>query len=182
MQCPVCLKRSLTAVELEPDLRAATCSACAGTWIARAHYDAWRARHPGDLPETPAPAQAQTHDMAKAKICPQCGRLLLRYRVGHGLAFSIDYCTACGGVWLDPSEWAAIRAKNLHDNLHQIISEQWQNDARQQAFHDALEHTYARLLGPDNYEKAKAARAWLRGQSQKSVILAYLAEKGQDEK
>jgi len=101
-------------------------------------------------------------------------QLLLPYRVGHGLSFSIDYCGACGGVWFDRSEWDAIKAKNLHGNLHDIVSAHWQSAVRRLEVQESIEQTYKRLLGA-NYGKASDLRAWLREQPQRSLILAYLS-------
>jgi len=175
MQCPLCKKHTMAVADLAPNLTGLVCSDCAGVWLDRAKYDAWRAKHPGDLPETKMPAQLAVSDTHMAKICPQCGHLLLPYRVGHGLSFSIDYFGACGGVWCDPGEWNAIKAKNLHDNLHDIVSQHWQTAVRQSAVQDSIEQTYVRNLGA-NYPKVQEVKAWLRGQPQKALILAYLAD------
>lgn len=175
MQCPLCKKHTMDTLDLAPDLTGSACSECSGVWLDRAKYYAWRAKHPCDLPETNTPAQLAVSDTHKAKICPQCGRLMLPYRVGHGLSFSIDYCEACGGVWCDRGEWDAIKAKNLHDNLHDIVSQHWQAAVRQAEVQESIEQTYARHLGP-NYAKAKELKAWVRGQAQKAIILAYLAD------
>jgi Zn-finger nucleic acid-binding protein len=174
MQCPVCKKHTLNAVELAPGLSGVRCSECSGTWIPRSKYDEWRAKQPGDLPETNAPAQAGVTGPHKAKICPQCGHLLLPYRVGHGLSFSIDYCGSCGGVWLDGSEWDAVKARNLHDNLHDMVSAHWQAAVRQADVQAAVEQAYSRHLGIA-YGKAAEVRAWLQSQPQKALILAYLS-------
>ena len=114
-------------------------------------------------------------DTRVAKICPQCGHLLLPYRVGHGLAFSIDYCGACGGVWCDRNEWDAIKARNLHDNLHDIVSAHWQNAVRRADVDAAVEQTYRRVLG-DAYDKAAEVREWLRNEPRRSTLLAYLSD------
>jgi len=164
----------MTAIDLAPDLSGLECSECSGVWIARSNYDAWRARQPGDLPETAAATQVAVSETHRAKLCPQCGHLLLPYRVGHGLAFSIDYCGACGGVWLERQEWDAIKARNLHDNLHDIVSAHWQAAVRQADVQEGIEKTYRRLLGT-SYGKASEMRAWLHEQPQKGLILAYLA-------
>jgi Zn-finger nucleic acid-binding protein len=165
----------MAAGDLVPGLTGQTCSECSGVWLERARYDAWRAKQPNDLPETNTPTQLAISDTHKPKICPQCGHLLLPYRVGHGLSFSIDYCGACGGVWCDRGEWDAIKAKNLHDNLHDIVSQHWQTAVRQSEVQQSIEQTYARHLGA-SYAKAQEIRNWLRGQSQKALILAYLAD------
>lgn len=173
MNCPICKKHSMSEAELASGLMGLACGECSGVWVDRAKYDLWRAGKPGDLPETDTPAQITVSDIQGAKICPKCGHLLLPYRVGHGLSFSIDYCSACGGVWCDRHEWDAIKAKNLHDNLHDIVSQHWQKAVRQAGMQEAIEQTYARHLG-ESYAKAREFKAWLNGEPRKDLILAYL--------
>ena len=175
MKCPVCKKHTMNAVDLLPDLSGFSCGECAGVWIGGAAYDAWRARQPGNLPENAAAASVAVVDTHKAKICLQCGHLLLPYRVGHGLAFSIDYCSACSGIWLDHGEWDAIKAKNLHGSLRDIVGANWQTAVRRADAQEGIEQTCKRLLGTD-YDKAVGVRAWVREHPQRSLILAYLAD------
>ena len=175
MQCPICKTNTMNNADLLPNLTGAICDTCKGTWISRSNYDAWQARQPGDLPETTVEIEFTITDTHKAKLCPQCRHLLLPYRVGHGLPFSIDYCGTCGGVWFDPKEWEAIKAKNLHDNLHEIVSAHWQTEVRKDEVNKSIEQTYRRLLGPA-YDQANQTRDWLRKQTNKALILAYLAE------
>lgn len=175
MQCPVCKKLSLQTVESAPGLTGLRCDACAGVWIPRTNYDAWHARLPSDLRESQAPAQYAGADAQQPKLCPQCGRLLLPYRVGHGLPFALDYCGACGGTWFDHGEWDAILARNLHGNLHDIITAHWQAAVREEEMHATIDRTYQRLLGPA-YVKTVEFRTWLRAQPQKALILACLGE------
>lgn len=175
MQCPSCKKKTMVSTDIATGLRGQMCNECSGVWIDRAKYDAWRVKQSGDLPETTMPAQLAVSDSHKAKICPQCGHLLLPYRIGHGLSFSIDYCGACGGVWCDRGEWDSIKARNLHDNLHDIVSQHWQTAVRQSDVQESIEQTYARHLGA-SYTKAQEVRTWLREQPQKALILAYLTD------
>lgn len=175
MQCPVCKKKTMVPIGLAADLMGLACIECSGVWLDRTEYDAWRLKHPGELPETDTPVQLAVSETNKAKICPRCGYLLLPYRVGHGLSFSIDCCKACGGVWCDRGEWDAIKAKNLHGNLHDIVSHHWQAAIRQADVQESIEQTYARHLGPD-YEKAKEIKAWVNAQPQRALLLAYLAD------
>ena len=175
MQCPLCKKHTMNTVSLVPNLSGFACSECSGVWIARTEYDAWRAKQSGNLPETLTTDQVAIVDVHKGKICPQCRHLLLPYRVGHGLSFSIDFCSGCGGIWFDRSEWDAIKAKNLHDKLHDIVSGHWQTAVRRSEVQEAIEQTYERLLGAA-YGKASEVRAWLREQPQSSLILTYLSD------
>ena len=176
MQCPICNKQRMVPVDLASDLTGLTCSACSGVWLDRTKYEAWRTKQSGDLPEETMSAQIGVADTRKTKICPQCAHLLLPYRVGHGLSFAIDYCGSCGGIWCDRGEWDALKAKNLHDNLHDIVSQHWQTAVRQASVQESIEQVYVRHLGPAVYAKALEVRAWLREQPQKSLILAYLSE------
>ena len=149
MLCPLCKTQAISVVALEPDLPGCACSACGGVWVSRANYDAWRVKQPATIPENPAAVAMAVSDTHTAKICPECQHLLLPYRVGHGLSFSIDYCGACGGVWFDQHAWEAIKAKNLHGDLHDIVSEHWQVAVRQADIQEKMEQTYQRLLGAD---------------------------------
>jgi len=175
MDCPLCKQRSLETAELAPGLSGLCCRTCAGTWIPRSRYDAWHDQQAGVAPGAPAHGPVEVTDVRQAKLCPECGRLLLPYRVGHGLAFAIDYCGACGGVWLDRNEWPALQAAQLHLSLHDIVSAHWQSAVRQAGVQAAMEQTYQRLLGPA-YARARDVRAWLQGEPHRGLILAYLAE------
>ena len=177
MTCPVCKKTRLKPVDLLPDLNGRICETCSGVWVDRAKYEAWRARQPADLPENDTPVQLAVAEVRQAKICPRCARLLLPYRVGHGLAFSIDYCGGCGGVWCDGGEWDALKSRNLHDNLHDVVTKNWQSAVRQAGVQEAIEQTCARHLG-EHYAKAKDAKAWLAGltRDQRTLVLAYLSD------
>lgn len=174
MNCPLCKNHTMQGINLEPDLLGQSCDACGGVWISRSNYESWRSKQPHTITENPAPVSIQVSDTHKAKICPECRHLLLPYRVGHGLPFSIDYCGACGGVWLDHNEWDAIKAKNLHGDMHDMVSENWQTAVRQVELQETIEQTYKRQLG-STYEKAAEVRAWLQKQQQKSLLLAYLS-------
>ena len=177
MNCPLCKTSVLASAELADGLSGLTCETCGGTWVARDRYDAWRAKLPGALPETALAVSLSEDEAQAANVCPQCGHLLLPYRVGHGLSFSIDYCGACGGVWFGKDEWASIKAKNLHDNLHDIVSAHWQAEVRKESVQEALEKVHRRNLG-ESYAKAHELREWLRQQPKRSHILAYLSDAG----
>lgn len=175
MQCPVCKKRTVSAVELLPDLPGFACSECTGVWIARADYVAWRAKHPGALPAATATTPVAIADAPAGKLCPQCGHILLPYRVGHGLPFALDFCGACGGAWFDRHKWDAIKSRQLHGNLHDIVSANWQAAVRRADLQESVEQTYQRLFGA-SYPRARETRDWLRTQPQRNLILAYLSD------
>nr|CAX69046.1 conserved hypothetical protein [uncultured bacterium] len=176
MLCPVCRNHDLKPIELEPDLKVASCDGCSGAWLAKDDYDAWQALHPEEPPATTAPVEIQVGEIAKAKLCPQCNHLMVKYRIGHGLGFFIDHCNSCGGFWLDGNEWPALKLRGLHHNLDDVLSSRWQKDVRQQEIQEKLDEVYIRQLGRETYDKMREIRVWLDGQPNRSMILAYLAE------
>ncbi len=177
MLCPVCKTRKCNAVRLDENLEALRCASCGGHWISRPHYSAWLKGHGDPLPEKPLSAvQLDVQDIVAAKLCPGCRKILLKFRVGHGLDFSLDRCPGCGGVWFDRNEWEALRQKNLHDEIHRIFCTDWQRQVRREEMAAQLDRLYGNRLGMECYERAKEIREWLRGQPQRQAILAFLAD------
>jgi hypothetical protein len=101
--------------ELEPGLHVYKCSTSGGLWIPLQSYLSWKERQAqGTTHETHNPQFLQDDSTRRALICPESGRLLLRYRVGHGFQFHIDRSPVTGGVWLDKGEWEALKSRGLH--------------------------------------------------------------------
>lgn len=167
----------MARVDLDDHLSAATCDGCGGHWLSHGDYESWIKAHGDTLPEKHfSEVTFQVGDVQGAKICPDCGRILLKYRVGHGLDFNLDHCSGCGGVWLDKNEWDALRARNLHDEIHKMFSTSWQAQVRGERMRERLEEAYQNRFGRDAYEKVKDVRAWLQAQPQKSALLAFIAD------
>ena len=97
---------------------------------------------------------------------------MLRYRVGRGLSFYLDHCGSCNGVWFDRNEWEALKQRNLHDEVHLVFSNAWQNQLRQEEARDILDTIYSEKFQED-YEKIKEIKAWLDDHPERSQILSY---------
>ncbi len=94
--------------------------------------------------------------------------------MGHGLNFSIDRCSACGGLWFDANEWELLRQRNLHDDVHYVFSAAWQLRAARE---DELHRRDNRLLkqvGEADFAEVVRMKNWLQGHARRSAILAYL--------
>jgi Zn-finger nucleic acid-binding protein len=177
MQCPVCKTKRCSPIELEENLKAASCETCGGHWISHQNYSAWIKRHGDTLPEkTFSEVEFDVEDVKEAKLCPDCKKILLKYKVGHGLDFFVDHCPGCGGIWLDTNEWNALQGKNLHDEIHKIFSTSWQNQVRGERMASKLDQVYSNRLGTESYEKAKEIRQWIQDNPQKGAILAFLSD------
>src|SRR4051794_3953747 len=100
MKCPVCLDALLLDHQLETNLFSQRCPKCSGQWVNAKSYWAWReSQRPASLPQRADVALPTEQSHPRARLCPECGRLLRRARVGSGLDFFIDRCGHCGGIW-----------------------------------------------------------------------------------
>lgn len=180
MNCPVCQAIALCPVELETGLYFRECPQCHGHWLPSFNYHNWRAMHGPSLPlRQPEAAsedetlQASATGPAPAGPCPECGSDLQPYPVGHGVCFELDHCDVCGGTWFDANEWAVLRRRNLHDDIHSMFMAAWQSTltARDPA---AVEADAARLFSPDDYRRLRRFRAWMDAHARRPAMLAYL--------
>ena len=80
-----------------------------------------------------------------------------RYRVGHGVGFTVDRCRNCEGAWLDGGEWEALRLRNLHDDLPRIFDDEWQRAVKREVQEQTTEENFRRRLGDADYAGAGAA-------------------------
>lgn len=174
--CPACHSNRFDKSSLADGPRAHQCADCAGVFVERPDYEAWLAGLAAPVPESAVPVDAPARDGGGARVCPCCGRLMLKYRVGRGAAFSIDGCGGCGSVWLDAGEWRAVRAAGLQDNLHQILSAPWQESLRVDDYRRTMEAAYARRFGDADFARARELNAWLAKHPERVALLAFLGD------
>jgi Zn-finger nucleic acid-binding protein len=173
LRCPSCEQSALATVQLEPGLTASSCAACGGHWLASEDYRAWfGARRETPADERNARRPAVIADVQHARLCPCCRHIMLRYRVGHGVDFSIDVCGSCG-IWFDRDEWLALKERSLHDDVHLVATEPWQAETRRDEARAHLEALYRRRYGAD-YDEVLRVRRWLEGHPQAESIVAFL--------
>jgi len=174
MLCPVCKNHSLQVEEIETGLKARQCPQCKGRWIGSYVYWKWKEATGKDLPEVPAEAPLEVHDSENAKLCPECGHFLRRYPVGKGMDFALDRCTNCGGTWFDRNEWESLRARGLHDDVHLVFSNMWQNQVRDESQRKAAAELYTKLFGPEDFERIRQVRDWINGHPCRRELKAFL--------
>ena len=115
-------------------------------------------------------------DTTEAKLCPECGRLLSRGKVGHGVDFHLDRCATCGGIWFDKNEWEILESRNLHDDVHFIFSSAWQRSVRQEEQRATYEKRMASILGEDDLAKVREFKSWMASHDKRGSILGYLIQ------
>jgi Zn-finger nucleic acid-binding protein len=194
MKCPVCKEVSLKSIYLESSLPAFTCESCRGHWVTSYDYWVWLERHPSfplqksiiemeghlekisetekDRVEKEKIEEVVVGDRPEAKLCPECQHIMLRYRIGHGLSYSLDQCGNCNSLWFDKNKWQGLRQRNLHHLLHLIASAPWQMQLRRDETRDILDAIYAERFRTD-YEKIKQIKEWLDQHPEKEWILDY---------
>jgi len=177
MDCPRCKDNPLHSVILEDHLEAESCHNCGGHWLGSENYYRWLDDRGEILPEKPPEVELEVNDSDKAKLCPRCRRIMLKYKVGRGTDFYLDRCGSCNGVWFDKNEWESLKTRNLHDEVHLIFSPAWQENIRRQSHAKTLDRLYEQKFGTEDYEEVKKIRAWLRDRPQRLALLSFLTDK-----
>lgn len=176
MNCPNCSKSPLAPQALDGALQAKSCSTCGGQWIDSTQYFRWLSSRPkarmGE--HVVSEAKFDVIDGEHARLCPECSRIMMRFRVGSGVEFYIDRCTDCGGLWLDNNEWKALEARKLHDDLHFVFSAAWQDRLREEEIAASREAWLIKQLGEERYQHLKETREWLQTHPHREALLAYL--------
>lgn len=175
MQSPYNPAVPLQPSEIEPGLHAFRCPESGGVWIPLAAFFAWREHlpvAPKISPQNYAPAPADD-SKRRALICPESGRVLLRYKVGHGLNFHIDRSPATGSVWLDQGEWEALKSKNLHTHIHEIFTASYQKQIRSTEYEQSIEDSFKERIGKD-FGRVEEFKNWLVEHPRRREIFSYL--------
>lgn len=166
---------ALQPVALEEGLEAFQCPETNGHWIPAENYWKWQRNLPSVTDhghhDSHTPPSNEYEDTVK--VCPATGTIMVRYKVGHGFNFRIDR-SITGGIWLDPGEWEALSAGNLHQELHLIFTTQWQKAIRDENHVKSYEAMLREKLGNDLFEKLSAIKGELLENSARSAAIAYL--------
>ena len=174
MKCPLCKTIALQTITLEEHLKAENCQKCQGSWISSERYWQWLDIHGDILPEKIPEIHFDTKDSQQAKLCPECNRILVKYKVGHGVNFFLDHCSNCNGVWFDKNEWESLKERNLHDEVHYIFTKSWQKQILKEEIESNLDTLYRNKFGVEDYLNLRKFKQWLDKHPQRLALLAYL--------
>ena len=178
MHSPVYPDITMQLREVEPGLEVYECPKSGGLWIPLQSYLAWKDRQPpgAAAPTGNCPTALQDDSRQRTLICPESGRLLLRYRVGHGLPFHLDRSPATGGVWLDKGEWEALKSRGLHVSLHLIFTAAYQRQVRSSEYVQRMTATFRERIGVADFAKVTEFGAWLARHPRRRDICCYLLD------
>jgi Zn-finger nucleic acid-binding protein len=165
---------AFVAIELADDLQALQCEACAGTALNLHDYQNWRSRSPQQLPaDTVALLQDGDAD-SRVRTCPNCARLMQRYRPAIELEFWIDRCAPCQLVWFDRDEWAALADLGLAGRLRDVLTDAWQRQLRDDEIDRQRDAALRARHGDACIDEITRMRAWLDTQPRREELLALL--------
>jgi Zn-finger nucleic acid-binding protein len=150
---------------------------CHGHWIRGETYYAWI-----EQANRAAPRAVEVHDVApahdipRAKLCPECHKIMRRYEVGHGVEFCIDRCATCAGIWFDANEWEQLQAHQLADRVHFIFSAAWQSELHRQRHDEAERARLRERLGNADFDRLQQTKQWIQNHPHRDELTAYLLE------
>jgi Zn-finger nucleic acid-binding protein len=162
--------------EIEPGLSAFACPKSGGNWIPLQNYLDWKQKQP-EVPVAPVANYVSTlgdDSKRRAFVCPESGRLMIRYKVGRGLNFHVDVSPVTGGIWLDRGEWEALKSQGLHIELNHIFTASYQREVRNAEYEEKLTQAFAERIGPEDFAKVDAFKTWLMAHSKARDICVYL--------
>ena len=138
-------------------------------------YRAWRDNWAdADEPES---AVSQVSDNPKAKLCPKCSRLMLKFKVSGEQPNMIDVCTACDEAWLDEGEWELLGALALQTQLTRIFTEPWQSAVRKAQTDELRMKRLEALIGREDLARVNEMERWIESHPKKAEILQILLGK-----
>ena len=173
--CPKCKTDTLAPIAAgraaEPDVvPPSRCSHCKGVWMPHEAIE----QHL--VPAAADADQAAPVSDAMAGFCPRCRGLMVRARVDRDPPFHLDKCGACGGVWFDAGEWAAMASSDWLDHLDDLWDPVWKRRVREQRAQERHIHELEQALGADTLKSLRAAIDALRNHPMRSLGLSYLIE------
>ncbi len=174
MKCSSCKKGSLVAGLIEGQLKVHTCSHCKGNWILVENFVEWKRHNPEHQFSNQDRFEQDLSDTKKALLCPVSGTLMRKFRMSSKHEHRLDYSTAVGGIWLDQGEWELLKSEGLADSLNTLVTQQWQNQIREQKSKKNFSSIYTEKMGAESYAKVKEFRLWLEKQPNKADLRAYL--------
>jgi Zn-finger nucleic acid-binding protein len=176
MNCPVCQSRTLATHNLDQDLVSWKCANCQGQWINSFQFSKWVEQHRFNHHDQPSSQHLEltSNETKSAKVCPECGRIMAKFKVGYSLPFSLDRCGNCGGIWFDKNEWEILQGSNLRDQIHLIFSAAWQYRVRHEEQARHLEELFKERVGEADFAEIKRVRDWLRKHPHRLELYGYL--------
>lgn len=175
MRSPVANHKQMKRISLAENLPAYQCPESEGVFLPVESYFRWLGRQSDRLPHLPVSnddIEEAVEDSESAKICPETGLIMQRFKVGHGFSFYLDRSPS-GSIWLDRGEWEALKQRQFHDELHLIFTAPWQSKVRQQQRQQVERYILEERLGSELLSKLDDIRSELANHEYRQLAVAY---------
>jgi Zn-finger nucleic acid-binding protein len=172
MKCPVCKSEDLYENIMSTGLKGYKCAKCDGSWVRFDDYDLWKKeeyQQPEDLTD-----YLPEYDYKKAVLCPDCGVILIKYKVAKDIPFNLDHCSMCNGVWFNKTEWENLIRNNLHHQMNSFFTKPWQNKLKEEMTKDRFEQKYLSSFGEKDYKRIIEVRNWLLNHPKKDELVNFI--------
>ena len=183
MFCPKHPQESLLIGELVDGLKASNCPTCNGSWIASEDYQSWQTTQTDpslSIDDLMVPInqdidyQPSRYDN-RAGLCPNCGFYLVRGRINlRKVAFFLERCPACKGVWCDSGEWDVLSELGLSAYIPVLFTDEWQSRVRVAESELREQVATAEKLGPEIAERLFELATLLENHPNGDFGVAYL--------
>ncbi|MGB0562594.1 MAG: zf-TFIIB domain-containing protein [Spirulinaceae cyanobacterium] len=184
MDCPKCRRTALLETTLPEDgIVVHRCTECKGHWLPQAQYAQWQATHPAQeataqlLNQPGGPPFTPSISDARAALCPECRRYLMRMKVDAKTPFFLERCNECEGYWCDRGEWEVLIYLGVSGSLEQFFDPDWQMKLREQNAVNREQEQLLEKLGPELAQKVVALAQVLQQHPAGDYALAYLVRK-----
>lgn len=172
--CPKCEEHALSPTLIEAGLSARGCGTCEGLLVDLVGYRAWSDQQGIDTMAINEGVTADIADTKKAVLCPNCLRIMTKFRVSTHAENRLDFCGHCDVAWLDGGEWGQLQAMGLRAHLGSIFSAPWQRRLQESQSHRMNEQS-ARERFDDDYDQINEFRLWLSERPDRDEIIGWIA-------
>lgn len=176
MNCPICSYTTLKETETTDGLKIFNCEKCGGNYLKYQDYNSWLKSYDSNCLAKEGNTVKPEFDSKQAKLCPECGRILIKYKIDKDTDFFIDYCKSCGSVWFDKDEFEFIKNKGLHNKIHLFFTGNWQQNIKDSEKKDFLFKKYTEKLGESDHKKIQEIKSWIDNHEKKKDLIAYLLD------
>lgn len=175
MLCPSCKTITLVSHHLENSIPCDSCPQCSGVLLPlSAHTDEVVINKVG----SDVSIETNRTEFANSKhalCCPNCQRVMVKFKVTADSAHTLDFCFSCAKVWLDSGEWFYLKSVGLHKRIRSITTDSWQHRLRDEVGAKLRIENFKQSVGQDAFSVIEPFRLWLLAQPKRDEILLHLS-------
>lgn len=175
MLCPSCKTTTLAPDILENSAPCDTCPQCSGVLLSLASHTDELVIEEATLDAPIERHASEIADSKRALCCPQCQRIMVKFKVTADAAHSLDFCFGCAKVWLDSGEWTYLKSLGLHRRIRSITTDSWQRRLREEAGLKLRIENFRLSVGQEAFSVVEEFRLWLSAQPKRDEILLHLS-------